>query len=269
MMRCATLKSSASWHRVQARCTALAAVFLASIALVIADEPLPADRSAFQVYQQAKSAYERDPEEAQVAWQFGRACFEWAEFSTNDTQRATLAREGIGACENAVEQEPDSAAAYYFLGMNQGQLARTMSLAALKLVGQMESHFAKARELDPEFAFAGPDRNLGLLYLEAPGWPVSVGSRSKARSHLHKAVELAPYFPENPLNLMEAYQRWKDTELLRRELKDWERNLEAARKQFSGARWRSSWPEWDKRLEVLKERLANAPPDLRSPRARG
>jgi hypothetical protein len=108
-----------------------------------------------------------------------------------------------------------------------------------------------------------------LLYLEAPGWPVSLGNRAKARSHLHQAVKLDPTFPENRLNLMEAYERWKETALLRQELKEWELNLETARQQFSGGRWQDEWTHWEERLQVIRNSLGKAPPDLRSPKAKG
>ena len=64
----------------------------------------------------------------------------------------------------------------------------------------MEADFTRARELDERYDWAGPDRNLGLLYRDAPAIG-SVGSRSKARRHLKRAVELAPQYPENRLNL--------------------------------------------------------------------
>ena len=53
--------------------------------------------------------------------------------------------------------------------------------------------------LDPNYDLAGADRALGLLYYEAPGWPLSVGNKNKARQHLQRAVKLAPTYPENQL----------------------------------------------------------------------
>ena len=75
--------------------------------------------------------------------------------------------------------------------MNVGQLADTKrNLSGLRMVKDMEREFLAAQSLDARFDFAGPDRNLGLLYEEAPVI-VSVGSRSKSRQHLEKAAELA------------------------------------------------------------------------------
>jgi tetratricopeptide (TPR) repeat protein len=263
------MKSKTPGRHLKAILLRASVVCLATLQLAFGEEPSPREAIAQSAYQSAKAEHESAPQDVEAAWQFGRACFNWAEFSTNDIQRAALAQEGIRACESAIEQEPDSAPANYYLGMNQGQLARTMNLGALKLVTRMDSHFQKARELRPDFDQGGPDRNLGLLYLEAPGWPVSVGNRSKARSHLHKAVEVAPLFPENRLNLMEAYDRWDQSKLLQRELIRWDENLEAARLEFSGSRWQEQWEGWEQRIKLLRDHLSKAPPDLRSPRARG
>ena len=101
-------------------------------------------------------------------------------------------------------RESNLAPAHYYLGMNLGQLARTRGLSALRLVNQMQREFTRARDLDEHFDWAGPDRNLGLLYRDAPAF-ASIGSRSKAREHLMRAVELAPRYPENRLNLVETY----------------------------------------------------------------
>ena len=80
-----------------------------------------------------------------------------------------------------IARESNSAPAHYYLGMNLGQLARTKGLAALRLVSQMEHEFTRARELDEQLDWAGPDRNLGLLYRDAPAIG-SVGSRAERAS---------------------------------------------------------------------------------------
>ena len=89
-------------------------------------------------FQEAQAHYRKAPGEATAAWQFGRACFDLAEFATNNAQRASLAEAGIAVCRQAIARESNSAPAHYYLAMNLGQLARTKALGALKLVGQME-----------------------------------------------------------------------------------------------------------------------------------
>ena len=138
--------------------------------------------------------------------------------------------------------------------MDLGQLAQTKRLGALKIVQEMEREFKTARDLDAKFDYAGPDRNLGLLYLEAPGWPASIGSRSNARRHLERAVELAPVFLENRLCLLEAYLKWVVKKSVQRELKAVEDLLPRTRKEFAGEAWAQSWADWDKRRDKIREK---------------
>lgn len=230
------------------------------------DSPVnPAAFIAFaeRTYQQARTRFLADTNSTEAAWQLGRACFDRAELATNDTQRATLAVEGIGACRPLVTRETKLAAAHYYLSMNLGQLARTKMLGALPLVDEMERHFKLARELDAKLDFAGPDRCLGLLYRDAPGWPASVGSKSKARTHLTKAVEVAPDFPDNRLNLLESALKWNDKKTVQRELDALRENLPRARTNFTGEVWAAAWADWDARWNAAQ---AKAKTTLKPPK---
>ena len=209
---------------------------------------------AGEMFSAAQRVYHAHPAGAEAGWHFARACFDWAEFATNDNQRAHIARLGIEAGRTLLVHDSNSVPGHYYLGMNLGQLARTKSLGALPIVDEMEVEFKAARGLDETFDFAGPDRNLGLLYLEAPSIG-SIGSRSKARLHLKRAVELAPEYPENRLNLIEASLRYRDTEIARREFAALETELPQARTRFSGILWESAWADWERRLKNAREKL--------------
>ena len=242
------------------------ALLLAGGAIAPAQTRIPATTNpvayAENILVSARTRLDHEPTNAEAAWQFGRACFDRAEFATHDTQRATLAVEGIAAMRRLTAREPKLAAGHYYLAMNLGQLARTKLLAALKLVDDMEHEFKSARALDEHFDNAGPDRNLGQLYFQAPGWPASIGSRSKARKHLERAAELAPGFPENRLNLLEAYCEWKDHRGIQREWKAIAALWPAAKTNFAGIAWASSWLDWEKRRGELQAKAAkflNAP----------
>jgi hypothetical protein len=64
------------------------------------------------------------------------------------------------------------------------------SLGALSIVKEMEKEWLATLALDPHCDYAGADRNLGLLYRDAPGFPLSIGSRGKAEQCLQHAVQL-------------------------------------------------------------------------------
>src|SRR6266516_3181664 len=173
---------------------------------------------AREIFAAAQKRHLAEPTNAVAAWEFARACFDRADYATNDTERVIIADQGIAACRRMLARQTGSAPAHYYLGMNLGQLARTKTLGALRIVNEMEREFKVTRQLNKRFDFAGADRNLGLLYFEAPAF-ASVGSRSKARQHLERAAELAPDFPENRLNLIDVYLKWADNKSATRELK--------------------------------------------------
>jgi tetratricopeptide (TPR) repeat protein len=203
---------------------------------------------------EAHRAQQERPSDAECGWQLARACFNRAEFSTNSTQRADLAQQGIVAAQQALAQQSNSAPAHYYLGMNLGQLARTRSLGALRLVDKMEAEFKVARALDELFDHAGPDRNLGRLYFQAPSIG-SVGNRKQAKIHFDKAAGLAPDYPENRLNLIEAALRWNQPTAARKELDAFEVKLDEARRNFSGEAWAGAWLDWNGRLEKFRSAL--------------
>lgn len=228
------------------------ALFL--LASVVVADPSLATRTE-QIFLAHRARFQAEKTNVVAAWQFGRACFDWAEFAKNAEERELVAQEGIAACRRAITLQPNLAAGHYYLALNLGQLARSKTIGALKIVHEMEREFKVTIELDATLAHAGPHRSIGLLYLEAPGWPTSIGSRSKARSHLEKAVELSPDYPENRLCLLEAYSKWKDKKNMTREAKAYEELLPRAQKAFMGEAWQEDWIDWDKRWRVLQNSM--------------
>jgi len=222
---------------------------------------------AQEILSAAQKRFAREPTNGVAAWEFARAAFERAEFATNNAARAALAVQGIDACRQALARDAKLAPAHFYLGMNLGQLARTKLLGALPMVGEMERAFKTAATLDERFEHAGPDRCLGLLYYQAPAIG-SVGSRTKARKHLERAAELAPDFPENRLNLSEAYLKWREKKLLQRELVALEKIWPAAKTNFVGADWEVAWLDWTQRLKKLRENSSDTTKPLESPKGR-
>jgi hypothetical protein len=241
---------------------------LAGLSLALA-RPATAqvDLSAYAAgrYQAANARYQEKPGDPTANLQFGRACFDLAEFATNNAQRASLANPGIAACRFSVSQMSNSAPAHYYLALNIGQLARTKGLGALRLVDQMEGEFKRARSLDPLIDFAGPDRNLGLLYRDAPAI-ASVGSRKLAREHLKRAVEGAPQYPENWLCLIDASLNWGERSEAYHEYQSLEKIWPSARTNLVGEAWAAGWADWEPRFNQLKKKFQDAAKPLGTPR---
>ena len=201
-----------------------------------------------------------------VALKFARVCFDYADFATNDTERAAFARQGIAACRQLIAHEPESAPAHYYLAMNLGQLARTETAGALKSVREIEREFKTAAERNEHFDYAGSERGLGLLYRDAPGWPMSIGSRHKARQWLERAAKLAPDDPENHLNLVESYLQWHDPTDARRELEALDKLWPGAQTNLAGEAWERSWDDWSTRRDTVRKRLNEITKSVESPK---
>ena len=201
------------------------------------------------------------------ALRLGRTAYDWAEFSTNETQRAETSRAGIAACRQWLARQPKSAPAHYYLAMNDGELAEAEapSMAAYKLVREIEHEFKTAADLDEAFDHAGPPRCLGLLYRDAPGWPLSIGSKHKAREWLERAAALAPDFPENQLNLAESHVRWRQAAEAALAIKKLDTIWPAARIHFTGEAWEPDWADWTARRTAVEadfQKTFKRPPDL-------
>jgi len=207
---------------------------------------------AQQAFVQAKADYAAQPSETN-ALRLGRTTYDWSVFATNETQRAMIAKTGVAACRELVERQPKSAAGHYYLAMDYGELAEAEapSLAAYKLVREIEREFKTAADLDVNYDFAGPARCLGLLYRDAPSWPLSIGSKHKAHEWLDRAAALAPDFPENQLNLAETAVRWHQAPEAEAALKKLAAIWSPMQKKLTGEAWESSWADWSARRTAV------------------
>ncbi len=181
-----------------------------------------------------------------------RTAFDYADLAGNDTLRESIALAGIASAREAVAQNPSSAGGNYYLALTLGQLARTKMLGALKILTEMEQSLKRVIMLDPKFDHAGGHRTIGILYLEAPGWPTSIGNRNKARFHLSEALALAPEFPDNHLSMMEALAKWHEWKPLRERMAAYEAGLPAAKAKFTGADWDYEWFDWNRRFKSIQ-----------------
>jgi hypothetical protein len=237
-------------------------LFFISFLALLASGPLFADearekmfaQSAQAAFDQAQIQFQTHTNDPVAAWEFARTCYDWADWATNKSQRAEIAHDGIAACHHSLALT-NSVAAHYYLAMNLGQLAQSETLGALKVVRGMEREFSSAADLDAHFDFAGPERNLGLLYRDAPGWPMSIGNRQKAREFLESAVAIAPAYPENILNLGESYLKWGELPYAKKELDALDALWPRAQQNLKGREWEQSWDDWSIRRAAFQRTL--------------
>jgi tetratricopeptide (TPR) repeat protein len=259
--------NSKGWHLAIARLTIVLLLFGGGGALFAGETTnrLFAVRAAAE-WHRAQTQFQLHTKDPAAAWQFARACYDLNDYVTNKTGRADLAAQGIAACRQAVTGDSNSVPGHYYLAIELGLLADTKrNLTAYKLVREMEREFKTADELDEHFDYAGPARCLGLLYRDAPGWPISIGSRHKARQWLEQAVKLAPNYPENRLNLAESYWQWKDREAASNELKMLDTLWPSAQTNFAGEAWERNWNDWIARRDMARKSLEEAGEPVKPP----
>lgn len=206
-------------------------------------------------YEAARTAYSTNSSSVEAAIDLTRTAFDYADLAPNDTIRENVANNGIATAKSVIATNTNSVAAHYYLALNIGQLARTKMLGALKLLIDMERELNLVIFLDPKFDYAGGHRTIGVLYLEAPGWPTSVGDKKKARFHLEQAVQLAPEFPDNHVCYLEALVKWKEWKLATEKLGDYRGIEQKAKEKFTGPDWAYEWHDWTRREKVIQQKI--------------
>jgi hypothetical protein len=206
------------------------------------------------VFVRAQKAFADHPDDPGAACALGRATYYWAEFATNADQRAEIAQAGIAACRHLLARDPNSAAGHYYLGIDYGELAEAEapSMAAYRLIREIEHEFKAAADLDERQDFAGPLRCLGLLYRDAPGWPISIGSRHKAREFLDRAAASAPNYPENQMNLVESQVKWHQEAEAEAAWRKLGAVWPVAQTNLTGTVWEEFWSDWAGRRAAAK-----------------
>jgi hypothetical protein len=202
----------------------------------------------------AQTNFESATNDTAARLQFARASFLYADLATNEPQRAAIAQAGIAVCRQWLVQEPKSAPAHYYLAATLGELAQAEapSIAAYLRVYEVEREFKTAAELDVKLDHAGPARTLGELYFQAPGWPLSIGSKDLAREWLERAAALAPGYPENLLNLAEARLKWREQDGAAKALRQLDTIWSAAQTNFAGPLREKDWLDWTTRRAAAR-----------------
>lgn len=91
------------------------------------------------------------------------------------------------------EQYPQAAEPLIWQAVALASYAQTVrGRAGLKAAKQARELLYKAESINPRAMSGAIYITLGRLYFKVPGWPLSFGSKSKARMYLQKALEINP-----------------------------------------------------------------------------
>lgn len=133
--------------------------------------------------------------------------------ATESRVKALHYRQGLEKAEMAREAAPDDPQLVLLWVANSGELAGVQkNLSSLITIPKIEKELKRLTETSPDIQFAAPFRALGYIYLRAPRF-FSLGSISKAESHLAEASKRFPNWPENKMAMAEFYlvkEKWKE-----------------------------------------------------------
>jgi tetratricopeptide (TPR) repeat protein len=161
-----------------------------------------------------------NPKDYDDQWHAARAWCWLADYGADDKEKAAAANQAIEYAERAIAINERRVEGHYFRGRSIGMLADIeRGLKALGRLKEMARSLERAIQLDEKYDEAGPRRLLGLLLLQAPGWPISIGDHKKAEHHIRRAVELAPDYPENQTALAQLLLAQKDKDGARAAMK--------------------------------------------------
>ncbi|HNF27300.1 MAG TPA: hypothetical protein PKV80_22690 [Leptospiraceae bacterium] len=146
------------------------------------------------------------PNEDIICGKLSSAYFYKALFETNPKRQKLFYEHGVNYGREAATLNPRAIYGNYWYASNVGMLGICRGImASLASIDPMKKSYEIVLKENEGFFFGGPHRALGRLYHMAPGWPISIGSKSKALFHLERAVELGPEFFNNRLFLAELY----------------------------------------------------------------
>jgi tetratricopeptide (TPR) repeat protein len=144
-------------------------------------------------------------------WHAARAWCWLADYGATEDEKRRAGQKGVEFTNRARQLDGKRVEGHYFHARSIGMLADIeRGLKALGRVKEMARSLERAIEVDEKFDEGGPHRLLGLLQLDTPGWPISIGNVKEAEKHIRRAAELSPTYPENQIALAKLLHKKKN-----------------------------------------------------------
>jgi len=191
-------------------------------------EPTPEQQRSYEQYaREARGAFLKEPrdiatveisaqkykqaiairiDEYLVLWEAARTCV-WLGNYGPEAKRKDYVKQGLEYANTAVELKPDGEQGLFYHGALAGKLADLDFMYGSDAIKVIEGRMKQLIEAKSTFMYGGPDRVLAMLYMRAPGSPISVGDYEKAMTHMKRAVEIMPEWLENQLYMAELELR--------------------------------------------------------------
>lgn len=177
-----------------------------------------------------------------------RICYLLADSSLDPDRRRRLAAEGVRWAEIAIKLGAwlDGDLHYYF-AVNLGLAVKDTPVVALRNLDRLEEELKAAVRYHPAVDEGGPERVLGMLYLQAPSWPKGIGDGDRAVQILAK---VAWEYPEHPLNHIFLAQALWDVEG-EEALEEIKSHLDEAARLLARQNWGYAHEQWGEAIAEL------------------
>ena len=101
----------------------------------------------------------------------------------------------------------------------------------------------------PLFDYAGPERNLGLLYRDAPGMAGQHRQQAQGAAISGTGRQARAGLSRKSSDLAEAYLKWNEPDDAKNELNALDAVWPEAQTNFTGE-WAQSWDDWSTRRDA-------------------
>ena len=158
-------------------------------------------REALQAYQ---SALAKGEEAYGACWRMARVEYWIGDHTAGKGEKKRIFEMGIYHAKRAVQADPGGPEGHYWLGVLYGVYGEAKGvLKSLSLVKPIKAEMNAVLAVDPAFDAGGPDRVLGRVFHELPGF--AGGSKEKALEHLLKSKEFGPQVGLTRIYLADTY----------------------------------------------------------------
>ena len=150
-----------------------------------------------------RKAIEADPGKPTAYWKLAMANYYIGDNSP-EKEKLAIFDEAINAAKKAVELDPNSVPAHYYLGLNYGLYGQAKGIMkSLSLVDPIKEEMAEVIKRDPGFSQGGAYRVLGRMYFKLPG--LAGGDNDKSIENLKTALKYGPKSWITHIFLAETY----------------------------------------------------------------
>lgn len=156
--------------------------------------------------QKYKEAIAIRADQYEVLWEAARSCMWLGNYGTED-RRKEYVTQGLEYANTAIKLKPKGEEGLFYHGALAGRLADLDFKYGSDAIKTIESRMLQLLENKSTYLYGGPDRVLAMVYMRAPGSPLSVGDYDKALKHMKRALEIESHWLENQLAMAELELR--------------------------------------------------------------